>query len=91
MPFDFEEMNYAGETVQINCFVAKGDLPLKINWNFHGEDLSSRKGMSTSRMGKRTKFLTIESLTAAHSGNYTCTAENDAGMVSYTAKLLVSG
>uniref|UniRef100_T1HSN2 Ig-like domain-containing protein n=1 Tax=Rhodnius prolixus TaxID=13249 RepID=T1HSN2_RHOPR len=91
IPFAFEENNYAGETVQLNCFVAKGELPLKIYWNFHGEELSSHMGMSTTRIGDRTSLLTIESLMAAHSGNYTCTAENSAGSASFTANLLVSG
>lgn len=90
-PFAFDEKNFAGESVQLNCFVAKGDLPLKISWNFHGEELSSHMGMSTAKMGERTSLLTIESLMAAHSGNYTCTAENLAGSTSYTAKLFVSG
>ncbi|KAF6210674.1 hypothetical protein GE061_013781 [Apolygus lucorum] len=89
-PFFFEENNYAGGAVQVNCFVSKGDLPIKISWSFHGEDLSSHMGMSTSRMGERTSFLTIDSLMAAHSGNYTCTAENPAGSSSYTVNLLVS-
>lgn len=77
--------------MQVNCFVSKGDLPLKISWSFHGEELSSHMGMSTSRMGDRTSFLTIDSLMAAHSGNYTCSAENAAGSTSYTVNLLVSG
>lgn len=91
MPFAFEEKNFAGETVQLTCFVPKGDTPLKISWNFHGEELSSHMGMSTSRIGERTSLLTIESLMSAHSGNYTCTAENRAGSTDFTATLTVSG
>lgn len=90
-PFAFEEKNFAGETVQVTCFVAKGDLPLKITWSFHGEELSSHMGMSTARMGDRSSFLVIEAMMAAHSGNYTCTAENAAGTTSHTASLFVSG
>lgn len=90
-PFAFEEQTFAGETVQLNCFVAKGDTPLKITWNFHGAELSSHMGMSTSRIGERTSLLTIESLMSAHSGNYTCTAENRAGTSEYSATLTVSG
>ncbi|BES94141.1 Down syndrome cell adhesion molecule C terminal [Nesidiocoris tenuis] len=91
IPFSFEEKNFAGETVQVTCFVAKGDLPMKISWNFHGEELSSHLGMSTSRITERTSLLSIESIMAANSGNYTCTAENPAGFHSFTASLTVSG
>lgn len=92
LPFAFEEKNFAGETVQITCFVAKGDTPLKISWNFDGQDSSSSQlGMSTSRIGERTSVLIIESLMASHTGNYTCTAENNAGITNYSATLVVSG
>jgi hypothetical protein len=91
VPFVFEDHTFAGETVQLNCFVAKGDTPLKITWSFHGEELSSHMGMSTARIGDRTSLLTIGSVMAAHSGNYTCSAENSAGVADYSATLLVSG
>lgn len=90
-PFGFEENNFAGGAVQVNCFVSQGDSPLKIHWSFHGATLSTHLGMSTSRIGERTSLLTIDSLMAAHSGNYTCTAENAAGSTSYTTNLVVSG
>lgn len=90
-PFEFEENNFAGGAVQVTCFVSKGDAPLEIRWNFHGEDLSSHMGMSTSRIGERASLLIIESLMAAHSGSYTCSAENAAGKTSYTTNLVVSG
>lgn len=48
-------------------------------------------GMSTSRVGERTSLLSINSVMAAHSGNYTCTAENAAGTSDYTSTLFVSG
>lgn len=77
--------------MQLNCFVAKGDLPLRITWTFLGEPISLQMGMSAARMGDRTSFITIESLKASHTGNYTCTAKNAAGSTSYTAHLFVSG
>lgn len=90
-PFAFEENTYAGEIVQLYCFASRGDTPLKISWSFHGEELSSHMGMSTSRIGDRTSLLTINPVMAAHSGNYTCTAENSAGVAEYTSTLFVSG
>lgn len=36
-------------------------------------------------------MLTIASVSADHSGNYTCTATNHAGSVSYTTPLVING
>lgn len=78
--------------MQLTCFVAKGDTPLKISWDFDGQNSSySQLGMSTSRIGERTSVLIIESLMASHTGNYTCTAANRAGKTNFTAALEVSG
>lgn len=91
IPFDVEEEVNTGDSVQLNCHVSKGDKPLKITWNFHGEELSSHMGITTTKIGDRSSILTIVSVMAAHSGNYTCTAQNAAGTVSYTAMVHVNG
>lgn len=91
IPFDLEEEVNTGESVQLNCHVSKGDPPLKISWNFHGATLSSHMGISTTKLGERSSVLTINSAMAAHSGNYTCTATNNAGSTSYTATVHVNG
>lgn len=91
IPFDVEEDVNTGDSVQLNCHVSKGDKPLKITWNFHGEELSSHMGITTTKIGDRSSILTIVSVMAAHSGNYTCTAQNAAGTVSYTAVVHVNG
>jgi hypothetical protein len=91
IPFDVEEEVNTGDSVQLNCHVSKGDKPLKITWNFHGEELSSHMGITTTKVGDRSSILTIISVMAAHSGNYTCTAQNVAGTASYTAMIHVNG
>lgn len=91
IPFSLEEEVNNGESVQLNCHVSKGDLPLTIRWSFHGEALSSHMGISTTKIGDRTSLLTISSAMAAHNGNYTCTASNAAGNVSHTATVHVNG
>ncbi|KAG8244654.1 hypothetical protein J6590_017599 [Homalodisca vitripennis] len=90
IPFDLEEEVNSGESVQLNCHVSKGDRPIKISWNFHGEVLSSHMGISTTKLGDRSSVLTISSAMAAHSGNYTCTASNAAGVTTYTATVHVN-
>lgn len=91
VPFSPEEDVNSGESIQLTCHISKGDRPLQINWNFHGEELSSHLGITTTRVGDRTSFLSIASAMAAHNGNYTCTASNQAGTTSYTAAVHVNG
>ena len=78
---------------QLSCFVAVGDNPVTISWVFHGPDSSTanQNGVSVVKMGPRSSSLIIESLTAEHSGNYTCTARNPAGVANYTAEIEVDG
>lgn len=80
-----------GDNVQLMCHVSKGDVPLSIMWSFHGEELSSHLGISTSRVGGRTSLLIIPSVMAAHSGNYTCSASNAAGSANFSTSVHVNG
>ncbi|RZF38601.1 hypothetical protein LSTR_LSTR010934 [Laodelphax striatellus] len=89
-PFFQEEAATNGDSIQLNCHVAKGDRPLKITWSFHGEELSSHLGISTAKFSERSSILTIASAMAAHTGNYTCSASNQAGTASFTATVLVN-
>ena len=95
MPFSFgvdaEDPLQYGEHATLQCSVVEGDLPLKITWVFHGRELSSQEGIETTRLGKRANILSIESVSAAHTGNYTCVATNAAGASNYTAELVVQG
>lgn len=83
-------MNF-GDSVQLTCHVAKGDLPLKIKWLFNGKPLFAHLNILTSKLGDRSSFLTIPSVTAENSGGYTCDSWNDAGQYNYTATLNVLG
>ncbi|XP_072939073.1 cell adhesion molecule Dscam1 isoform X5 [Epargyreus clarus] len=80
VPFEAEEPVFAGESVQLTCHVSKGDVPLTITWSFHGEELSSHQGITTTKIGQRTSLLTISIATASHSGEYSCHAGNHAGL-----------
>lgn len=83
---------FAGEPVQLNCHVSKGDLPLDIKWHFHGfENTSSHLDIMTNKMTSRTSFLSISAATASHSGNYTCVATNRAGSTNHSTVLNVHG
>lgn len=71
--------------------MSEGDKPLRINWNFYGEELSSDMGVSTMPVGDSMNVLFISSVTPSNRGNYTCVANNLAGIDSFTAQLLVNG
>ncbi|VVC30731.1 Immunoglobulin subtype,Immunoglobulin-like domain,Immunoglobulin-like fold,Immunoglobulin subtype [Cinara cedri] len=91
LPFSFGEMpSNAGDTVQVGCTVVKGDKPLRISWNFYGEELSSNMGVTTMPVGDSMNVLSIPSVETTNRGNYTCLAKNSAGYDSYTAQLLVN-
>lgn len=91
MPFEIEESIYYGESVQMTCHASKGDRPMSIKWIFEGEDLPKNSDIKTMKMAERTSFLSIASLTGAHSGNYTCIAKNRAGEDRYSTTLNVKG
>lgn len=90
-PFSFDGDANFGDSVQLTCHVAKGDLPLKIRWLFKNQPIFAHLGILTSKFGDRSSFLTVPSVTAENSGNYTCIASNDGGSYNYTAQLNVYG
>lgn len=92
MPFSFGEGSLtSGQPVTIHCTVVEGDMPISLRWAFHGQELSSQMGISIIKAGARVSLLTIDSIAAGHSGDYTCTAANSAASVNYTATLSVNG
>ena len=80
-----------GNFAQLSCIAMSGDEPLTISWTFHGQDLSSDLGIMTTPIGSRGSMLIISNVGHKHSGNYTCTAKNEAGSKSETAVLKVNG
>ncbi|XP_022815122.1 Down syndrome cell adhesion molecule-like protein Dscam2 isoform X39 [Spodoptera litura] len=89
IPFSAEEPVFAGESIQLGCHVSKGDVPIKINWSFHGQELSSHQGIATMKIGERTSLLTISSLQASHSGEYSCHTANAAGLAVHSTTVNV--
>ncbi|XP_063589130.1 cell adhesion molecule Dscam2-like [Penaeus indicus] len=76
---------------QATCLVQEGDQPLTLSWQKDGQPLDPRLDIRTSQIDLYTSMMVIESATAAHSGNYTCTATNAARATTSTARLTVSG
>lgn len=82
----------AGDSASVICNVAKGDLPLEIQWMFGNQPINSNhEGIIISDSGKRGKQLNIESVRAEHAGEYACVASNIAGSTTRNAVLDVNG
>lgn len=69
----------------------KGDLPLYIHWALNGENITSGESIRIMRSGKRISILSVDSVQAAHKGNYLCIASNAAGKSEHSAHLYVNG
>lgn len=72
------------------CTVSIGDNPLEFSWFFNGKKIVSQPDISIS-INKRRSTLDIESVNAAHSGEYTCSVSNEAGAISHSTTLSVNG
>ena len=92
VPFDFggESVN-EGESAMIMCNIRKGDKPYHITWNLKGDIVSSDPDLVTTMLGNQASLLTINNVGFRHSGVYTCRAENEAGVTSYSTQLKVNG
>lgn len=90
-PFTFgeEEIN-EGETVSVQCIIAKGDNPVNISWYLNGKPVRNVHGVVVTQT-RRVGSLTIEFVQADHTGQYTCIASNFAGNDTYYAVLNVKG
>ena len=92
VPFSFGDKPVnQGDYVQLTCTVRRGDKPLSLTWSLKGDVISSDPVMTTTMIGQQNSMLIITSVDYQHSGQYTCRAENKAGVTSHSTKLLVNG
>jgi len=70
---------------------------LKIWWTFKGDNdnyaqnLTTNDGVVVTRNGQKVSVLTIEAVKARHKGNYTCFAQNRAGVSQQSSYLSMNG
>lgn len=88
--FGDEPLNF-GESASVQCTISGGDLPMEVVWKLNGNIIDSSIDVTTSKVGKRINFLSIDSVNAHHAGNYTCLAKNKAGEAENSALLIVIG
>lgn len=91
-PFEIAEdaVNW-GDSVSAVCTIVKGDSPVDIYWAINGEPVGENYRDVSITTNKRNSLLSIDSVSARHAGEYTCTASNRAGATSHTAVLVVNG
>ena len=81
----------------VSCSVTKGDMPLKIYWTFKGDNddtpynITSNDGIVIMRSTQKISMLSIEAVKARHRGNYTCHAQNRAGVSHQSSYLSMNG
>ncbi len=80
-----------GAYAQLACSVSHGDEPMTLTWSLKGDIISSEPSITTNMIGTRTSILIISEVGYRHSGEYTCTARNKAGVDAHSAKLKVNG
>lgn len=90
-PFEFEGEANTDDSVQLTCYVGKGDTPLSITWTLNEKKILSHSGVTIVPIGERTSLLIINSVQAEHAGVFTCHASNKAGQSSHNATLFVNG
>jgi len=91
VPFSVDEKVRSGDSIQLNCHVSKGDKPLELNWLFNDDELSSELSVTTTKLGSSSSVLTIGTVSAAHTGKYTCIASNRIGSYNYSTNINVDG
>lgn len=92
VPISFgEEVVNWGDMVSVTCTVPKGDFPIDISWLLNNKSVDSNSVMSILRTNKRISQLSIESVQAEHSGQYSCFAQNRAGTALQSTVLNVNG
>lgn len=94
-PFYFEEGLSEGMRTQVMCTASQGDPPVALSWRKDGRAVegaaSAALGVQVKDFAAYSSVLTIHSVAASHSGNYTCVVSNSAGRAEYTAALSVTG
>jgi len=80
------------------CSVTDGDLPIHLHWYrddrllIPGTDgLAANGDVSITEIGNYESVLRIDDLRPEHNANYTCVAENFAGLVQHSLTLKVKG
>lgn len=93
-PILFSDKIHEGMRAMASCNIIDGDPPMRVSWWRNGQPLrdgQDQNNVQLSNPSEYSSFLTINNVTRAYTGNYTCVANNNAAVSNYTAMLLVKG
>lgn len=92
IPFAFQDdQNFQGMRAHITCAVSQGDLPITYKWLKDNKPIDPKLKVKVTSYDQHSSALSIESVAAIHSGNYTCVVTNPAAEATFSAQLLVQG
>lgn len=91
VPFQFRSDLVLASRTRVTCEAAEGDLPLTFQW-WHSSlaDLSAAPNTLIRSLDSFSSTVSISAVTIQHGGEYTCSVQNSAGQVNYTASLRVN-
>ena len=71
--------------------MSSGSLPLKFQWLKDGQAINKAKDIQIVSIDEMSSKLSIKKVSSFHSGNYTCSVQNDVGIDAHTVKVTVKG
>ena len=80
-----------GQLAQVSCAVVNGDDPITIQWYKDHSPLIPSSKFVISDMDSKLSILLLRSVSAEHTGSYTCSAFNPVGQSEYSSNLFVKG
>ncbi|KAH6921918.1 hypothetical protein HPB50_006463 [Hyalomma asiaticum] len=87
----FSKNSFVGGTAVVSCVAISGTRPISFTWFHDGMPVSAGDGggATVANVAGNVAMLTIESVSPASVGNYTCVARNAAGTSAVWAALYV--
>uniref|UniRef100_T1IV47 Down syndrome cell adhesion molecule-like protein Dscam2 n=1 Tax=Strigamia maritima TaxID=126957 RepID=T1IV47_STRMM len=88
VPFSFQDEPLSeGTLVRVSCVVSRGDLPISITWLKDDHVIPAELSVSFKNFDEYSSVLSIDPVKLKHAGNYTCIAQNHAGISTHSAIL----
>ena len=79
-----------GGKTSLSCQSLFGSPPLEISWLKDGKQITDSNSIKI-RTIEESSILIIDSITSAHSGNYSCNISNRYGQDSFSTQLMIEG
>lgn len=88
-PFAFAGTLSEGQSTAVTCTVTQGSKPVQLQWLKDGHEVATSGAVKLTKL-ETILVLSIEPVSVADSGNYTCVARNKHGYDRYSAALQVN-